>query len=285
MADIFISYSKADHALALKLSAFLEAEGWSVWWDKSLAAADLYRDEIMKQLAGARAVITIWRRNSVRSEWVRAEAGRAKADGKLIPVTTPDVAYADIPLPFGEMHTENVASTARVSTDGQTLDAQQAALKAAGAERTFAEKVSVAVTERKALTKALAALGTGDVLLVTRLDRLARSTRDLLNTLDAISKAGAKFKSLADAWADTTTPHGELMVTILAGLAVPERHLIRARTDEGRKLAKVNGVRFGRKPKLSAFQIKEAPARREAGEALVDIGRSYGVSHSTISRL
>jgi hypothetical protein len=111
MSDIFISYAKADHALALKLSAFLEAEGWTVWWDKSLGAADLYRDEIMKQLAAARAVITIWTENSVKSDWVRAEAGRAKAEGKLIPVKTPDVAYADIPLPFGEMHTENVGST------------------------------------------------------------------------------------------------------------------------------------------------------------------------------
>jgi TIR domain len=110
MSDIFISYSKADHALALKLSAFLEAEGWTVWWDKSLAAADLYRDEIMKQLAAARAVITIWTENSVKSDWVRAEAGRAKVDGKLIPVKTADVAYGDIPLPFGEMHTENIGS-------------------------------------------------------------------------------------------------------------------------------------------------------------------------------
>jgi TIR domain len=111
MADIFISYSKIDHALALKLSTFLEAEGWTVWWDKSLAAADLYRDEIMKQLAAARAVISIWTPNSVKSDWVRAEAGRAKAEGKLIPVKTADVAYPDIPLPFGEMHTENVSST------------------------------------------------------------------------------------------------------------------------------------------------------------------------------
>src|SRR6516162_5616773 len=111
MSDIFISYSKADHALALKLSTFLEAEGWSVWWDKSLGDADLYREEIMKQLAAARAVISIWTSNSIRSDWVRAEAGTAKREGKLIPVKTPDVAYADIPLPFGEMHTENVAST------------------------------------------------------------------------------------------------------------------------------------------------------------------------------
>jgi hypothetical protein len=111
MSDIFISYSKADHALALKLSAFLEAEGWTVWWDRSLGVADLYRDEIMKQLAAARAVITIWTPNSIRSDWVRAEAGRAKADGKLIPVKTAELGYADIPLPFGEMHTENIGST------------------------------------------------------------------------------------------------------------------------------------------------------------------------------
>jgi hypothetical protein len=112
MSDIFISYSKSDHALALALSAFLESEGWSVrWWDRSLGAADLYRDEIMKQLTAARAVITIWSPNSIKSDWVRAEAGRAKADGTLIPVKTPDLTYADIPLPFGEMHTENVGST------------------------------------------------------------------------------------------------------------------------------------------------------------------------------
>jgi len=111
MADIFLSYSKSDHALALKLSAFLESEGWSVWWDKSLGAADHYRDEIMKQLVAARAVITIWSSNSIQSDWVRAEAGRAKADGKLIPVKTSELTYADIPLPFGEMHIENVTST------------------------------------------------------------------------------------------------------------------------------------------------------------------------------
>ncbi len=110
MADIFISYSKSDHPLALKLSAFLESEGWSVWWDKSLGAADHYRDEIIKQLAQARAVITIWTERSVHSDWVRAEAGRAKAEGKLIPVKTPELAYADIPIPFGEMHTENISS-------------------------------------------------------------------------------------------------------------------------------------------------------------------------------
>jgi len=178
-----------------------------------------------------------------------------------------------------------IVGYARVSRDGQSLEAQQAALKAAGAERVFSEKISGAVTDRKALAKAMAALGAGDVLLVTRLDRLARSTRDLLNVLDSISTIGAGFRSLADTWADTTSPHGKLMITVLGGLAEFERELIKARTDEGRKRAQARGVRFGRPIKLSAFQIKEAVARREAGEAMADIGRSYGVSHSTISRL
>jgi DNA invertase Pin-like site-specific DNA recombinase len=174
---------------------------------------------------------------------------------------------------------------ARVSTDGQTLDAQITALKAAGAEKVFAEKISGTVTDRKALGKALAALGQGDVLLVSRLDRLARSTRDLLNVLATIADAGAGSRSLNDQWADTTTPHGKLMITILGGLAEFERSLILARTGEGRTRAMARGVRFGRKPKLSPCQVAEAIRRRDAGEALTDIGRSYGVSHSTISRL
>src|SRR5262249_40765847 len=124
-----------------------------------------------------------------------------------------------------------IVGYARVSTDGQTLDAQQAALKTAGGERRFSEKVSGAQTDRKALAKAIDALGAGDVLLVTRLDRLARSTRDLLNVLATISDKGAGFKSLADAWADTTTPHGRLMLTVLGGLAEFERELIKARTE------------------------------------------------------
>src|SRR5262245_1755583 len=169
------------------------------------------------------------------------------------------------------MRSPMIVGYARVSTDQQELHGQHEALKAAGAERIYSEKVSGAVSDRKALGKALAALQAGDVLLVTRLDRLARSTRDLLNILDTISRAGAKFRSLADAWADTSTMHGELMITILAGLATFERHLIRARTDEGRKRAQARGVRFKRPNKLSQFQIAEA---REASENVIDIGRS-----------
>ncbi|MET4173877.1 DNA invertase Pin-like site-specific DNA recombinase [Bradyrhizobium sp. LA6.1] len=174
---------------------------------------------------------------------------------------------------------------ARVSTDGQTLDTQRAKLKEGGAHKIFAEKESGAKRDRKALHDALKALKAGDVLLVTRLDRLARSTLDLLNTLDAISKAGAGFRSLADTWADTTTPHGKLMITILGGLAEFERSLILARTGEGRTRAMARGVKFGRKPKLSPFQIVEAKRRRDAGESHTEIARLLGVSHQTIGRL
>src|SRR5262245_43132836 len=108
---------------------------------------------------------------------------------------------------------------ARVSTNGQTLASQDAQLHAASAAKVYFEKASGAKTDRAELAKVLRRLAPGDTLMVTRLDRLARSTRDLLNILDAIGKAGAGFKSLADPWADTTTPHGKLMVTVLAGLA------------------------------------------------------------------
>jgi DNA invertase Pin-like site-specific DNA recombinase len=174
---------------------------------------------------------------------------------------------------------------ARVSTDGQTLTAQQAQLRDAGCSKIYSEKISGARSDRAELAKLLKKLSAGDVLMVTRLDRLARSTRDLLNILDTVAKAGAGFRSLADTWADTTTPHGRLMLTILGGLAEFERELIRSRTGEGRARAKARGVHMGRPSKLTPHQRQEAIARRDAGEALTEIGRSYAVSHSTISRL
>lgn len=174
---------------------------------------------------------------------------------------------------------------ARVSTDGQSLDAQLGQLKSAGCTKIFREKVSGARADRPQLARLLKMVEKGDVIMVTRLDRLARSTRDLLNVLATIAERGAGFRSLADAWADTTTPHGRLMLTVLGGLAEFERELIRTRTGEGRARAKARGVRLGRKPKLTLHQRREALARREAGETLTDIGRSYDVSHSTISRL
>jgi DNA invertase Pin-like site-specific DNA recombinase len=134
---------------------------------------------------------------------------------------------------------------ARVSTDGQSLESQVAALTAAGAEKVYSEKQSGAKTDRAALAKALAALGAGDVLVVTRLDRLARSTRDLLNVLGTVAEPGAGFRSLGDPWADTTTPHGRLMLTVLEGLAEFGRSLILTRTGEGRARAMARGVKPG----------------------------------------
>jgi DNA invertase Pin-like site-specific DNA recombinase len=174
---------------------------------------------------------------------------------------------------------------ARVSTDGQSLASQDAQLHAAGCAKVFAEKVSGAMTDRAELAKVLKRLNPGDVLMVTRLDRLARSTRDLLNTLAAIGEAGAGFKSLHDPWADTTTAHGRLMLTVLGGLAEFERELIVARTGEGRTRAMARGVRFGRPPSLSAHQRREAVERLAAGDAQADVARSYNVSQATISRL
>jgi DNA invertase Pin-like site-specific DNA recombinase len=174
---------------------------------------------------------------------------------------------------------------ARVSTDGQSVAAQVKQLEDAGAEKVFRETASGAKSDRAQLQRAIAQLAAGDVLMVTRLDRLARSTRDLLNILASIAERKAGFRSLGDAWADTTTPHGRLMLTVLGGLAEFERELIRARTGEGRARAVARGVRLGRKPKLTAHQRQEALHRRKNGELVREIARSYNVSHSTISRL
>ena len=170
--------------------------------------------------------------------------------------------------------------------DGQSVAAQVAQLTDAGAVKVFQETASGANTARRELARAIKALEAGDTLFVTRLDRLARSTRDLLNTLAQITERNAGFKSLADAWADTTTAHGRLMLTVLGGLAEFERELIRARTGEGRARAKDRGQHMGRPPKLTQHQRAEAVRRRDEGEeTLAEIGRSYNVSPQTIGRL
>jgi DNA invertase Pin-like site-specific DNA recombinase len=174
---------------------------------------------------------------------------------------------------------------ARVSTDGQSLASQQAQLHAGGCAKVYAEKVSGARSDRAELAKVLKRLGSGDVLMVTRLDRLARSTRDLLNILDTVANACAGLKSLGDTWADTTTPHGRLMLTVLGGLAEFERELILARTSDGRARAQAKGIKFGRPNKLTPHQRQEALKRLEDGEAQADVARSYAVSQATVSRL
>src|SRR3954462_9403606 len=155
---------------------------------------------------------------------------------------------------------------ARVSTDGQSVEAQVRQLAKAGCSKVFREVASGAKTDRAQLRKAIDRLETGGGLMVTRPDRLARSTRDLLNTLAAITGKKAGFRSLGDAWADTTTAHGRLMLTVLGGLAESERELIRTRTGGGRARARGRGQRMGPPPKLTPHQQREAVKRRDRGE-------------------
>ena len=127
---------------------------------------------------------------------------------------------------------------ARVSTIGQTLESQLEELGKGGRSKIYSETASGARICRPQLQSLLKALDPGDVVVVTRLDRLARSTIDLLTTIKQIADNGCLFKSMADPWCDTTTPGGRLMLTVLSGLAEFERELIKARTSEGRERAK-----------------------------------------------
>jgi DNA invertase Pin-like site-specific DNA recombinase len=176
---------------------------------------------------------------------------------------------------------------ARCSTLDQSVEGQIAALKKAGCTKVWSEKVSGAATrgDRPVFAKLITMLKRGDRLIVVRIDRLARSLRELVNVLHDLDQAGVGFKSLSDPWADTTSPSGKLMLGIVGSLAEYERSLIIARTSEGRERAKARGVVFGRKPKLSDFQRKEAIKRRGNGETLSAIAKTYGVSISLVSRL
>jgi DNA invertase Pin-like site-specific DNA recombinase len=174
---------------------------------------------------------------------------------------------------------------ARVSTRDQDLTGQIDALRVAGAGAIYREKVSGARADRPELAKLMKVIGAGDIVLVTKLDRLGRSTRELLELIDRIGKAGAFFKSLGDPLWDTSTAQGRLLSTLLAAIAEFERELIRERTSEGRKRAKARGVKFGRPNKLTLHQHVEALARLAAGESMADVARSYNVDRSTISRL
>jgi DNA invertase Pin-like site-specific DNA recombinase len=172
-----------------------------------------------------------------------------------------------------------------VSTDGQSVDAQVRRLRAAGCKKVFRETLNGSTTNRAQLSEALATLEADDVLMVARLDRLAQSTRELLNTLCTIADRKAGFLSLGETWADTTTAHGQQILAVVGGLVDFENDLIRARAGESRKRARARGVRMGRPPKMTPQQINEAIRRRDNGEPMRKIARSYNVSHSTISRL
>lgn len=174
---------------------------------------------------------------------------------------------------------------ARVSTDDQSLDMQIAILRKAGCKKIFQEKRSGVGRDRPQLSRMMASLKTGDVVVVHRLDRLARSTRILLETIDAIASADAKFLSLSEPWADTTSPAGRMVMTVLSGIAEFERDLIQTRTSAGRSAAKSRGVQFGRPPKLTDDQNKLILRLVAEGQPVKDVARTFKVHTATVYRL
>src|ERR1700682_1990099 len=186
-----------------------------------------------------------------------------------------------------ETHPEKrLIGYARVSTYGQTLDSQLEQLRKAGcsSRNIYREKVTGARANRRELNRMLGRLAPGDVVTVTRIDRLARSTFDLFGIVKRIVESKAQFRSLAEPWADTGTSTGRLMLAVLGGLADVERDLIHTRTAEGRSRAKAQGKHMGRPPSLTAQQKKEAIRRRARGATLHELAKSYNVGISTIRR-
>jgi DNA invertase Pin-like site-specific DNA recombinase len=174
---------------------------------------------------------------------------------------------------------------ARVSAADQDFQAQVERLKAAGCGKIFAEKASGKSTDgRRELAKAVKSLLPGDTLVTVKLDRLARSIRDLLRLQDEIKACGAKFKALDDPWCDTTTPQGELILTVMGGLAEFERKLIRQRCDEGIARAKRLGKQFGRPPRLDAGQKRVIADRLAKGDTAEQLAQDYEVGVATIWR-
>ena len=173
---------------------------------------------------------------------------------------------------------------ARVSTDDQNLDAQSDALKAAGAERVFADKISGVRRDRPELGALLDQLRPGDVVVVAKYDRLARSLRDLLDLVETIKDRGAGFRSLAED-IDTTTPAGRLVFHVFASIAQFERERIAERTKEGLQAAKARGRIGGRPPALTADQKAEVRRMRDDEQRHVsEIARLFKVSERTVRR-
>jgi DNA invertase Pin-like site-specific DNA recombinase len=171
---------------------------------------------------------------------------------------------------------------ARVSTEDQRLTLQLEALKKAGCTRIFREKVSGAHRDRPELNRMLDQLRDDDVVTVWKLDRLARSTRNLLEIVEAIREAGARFQSISEPWADTTTHSGKMIMTVFAGIAEFERDLIRERTGAGRVDARKRGVRFGRPKKMNEEQRKLALRLLKEGKSVRDVARTFSVHPATL---
>jgi DNA invertase Pin-like site-specific DNA recombinase len=174
---------------------------------------------------------------------------------------------------------------ARVSTLEQNLDLQLQALKKAGCRRIFQEKISAGTRNRPEFQRMLDQIREDDIVVVWKLDRLARSTRDLLETVETIRGAGGKFQSLSEPWADTTSHAGKMIMTIFAGIAEFERDLIRERTGAGRKAAKKRGVLFSRPPKLIPDQRQLARRLVSEGKSVREIASVFNVHAATIYRL
>jgi DNA invertase Pin-like site-specific DNA recombinase len=173
----------------------------------------------------------------------------------------------------------------RVSSDTQDCAAQVEALKDAGCNRIYSEKASGKSTNgRPELAKLMKALLPGDVVVVTKLDRIARSSRDLHNLIGELHERGCGFVSLGDPWADTTSDVGRFMLAIMGGLAEFERELIRKRCQAGIDRAKARGTKFGRKPVLDAGQRKRLAERYAAGETMAALAREYDCGEATIWR-
>ena len=174
---------------------------------------------------------------------------------------------------------------ARVSTEDQNLDSQLDALKGAGAARIFSDKISGSLRKRPELDRLLDQLRDGDVLVVTKYDRLARSLRDLLDIVEAIKARGAGFRSLAED-IDTTTPAGRLVFHVFASIAQFERERISERTKEGLEAARKRGRIGGRPPVLSSAQKDEVRRMRDVeGRNLSEIAQLFKVSTKTLRRV
>lgn len=174
---------------------------------------------------------------------------------------------------------------ARVSTEDQDLTNQRAELQIAGCARIFAEKITGTRRDRPELARMLDHLRAGDVVTVTRLDRLARTTRDLLNVAEQIKDVGAGLRSLAEPWADTTSATGQMVLTVFAGIAQFERSLIIDRTSTGRVAAKARGVKFGPRPTLTHVQIQHARDLIDRqGQTVKDAAALLRVHRSTLYR-
>jgi DNA invertase Pin-like site-specific DNA recombinase len=175
---------------------------------------------------------------------------------------------------------------ARVSSKTQDHQAQVEALKAAGCERIIADKATgKSITARPQFERMMQRLQPGDTVVVTKLDRLARSSKDLHNILDELAQKGAAFVSLGEEWCNTETSVGRLLITIMSGIATFERELIRSRCQDGIDRAKALGTMFGRKPKLDTGQRRKIAERYAKGETMAELARDYDVSEPTIWRV